>query len=95
MAINPRAGKVRQEKKYAGNVAGKMLSYLRSLNANGYNIYFSLNSFKKGSLQRTAENVEELTDKLYFDVDGDKLGKDGWEFWKEVMERYGLPSLQL
>ncbi len=92
VAINPKTGKVRQEKKYAGNVAGKMLSYLRSLNANGYNIYFSLNSFKKGSLQRIAENVEELTDKLYFDVDGDKLGKDGWEFWKEVMERYGLPQ---
>lgn len=68
------------------------MSYLRYLNSQGYNIYYSLNAFKENAKQRKEEEAEEKQNKVYLDIDGSKLGKDGLEILKEILERYNIPK---
>lgn len=94
VAINPSKGSV-IERKVRGGISDGLLGYLRHLNAQGYNIYISMNAYKEDAKDRKAENVKEEQAVIYFDIDGDKHGKDGLELLQEMMQRFKLPKPSL
>lgn len=65
--------------------ADKFLRYLRHLNAQGYDIYVSMNSFQRGTRKRTEANVDQIRH-IYCEFDG-----GGAEALERVRSRPDLP----
>lgn len=83
--------KIRVEKLLSSS-GTKFMATLRHYNANGYDVYITLNSFYPDSTSRRAEEAERLQNKIYIDIDGDKLGKDGREILTQILAETGLPK---
>jgi len=68
------------------------LKFLRKLNADGYNVYISVNELKEDASGRKKEDFKDKQKHIYLDVDGDKLGKDGYEILKQILKDLDLPQ---
>ena len=68
------------------------LSFLRKLNAEGYNIYLSINELKENATNRKKESFKETQRHIYLDIDGDKLGVDSYELLAQILKELELPK---
>ncbi|RUM27912.1 MAG: hypothetical protein DSY32_04930 [Aquifex sp.] len=68
------------------------LKFLRKLNADGYNVYISVNELKEDASSRKKEDFKDKQKHIYLDIDGDKLGKDGYEILKQILKDLDLPQ---
>jgi len=73
----------------------EFIKFLRQLNAKGYNIYISLNELKEDAKDRRKESFKEEQKHIYLDIDGDKLGRDGLEILREILQKEKLPKPSL
>lgn len=72
-------------------LSDKFLAFLRAKNSEGYNIYISVNKLKPTARKRTKDAFEEKQRTIYLDIDGDKLGVDGFEILKRIIREQNLP----
>jgi len=68
------------------------LSFLRKLNAQGYNIYLSINELKENAKDRKKESFKESQRHIYLDIDGDKLGVNGYKLLAQILKELDLPQ---
>lgn len=73
----------------------EFIKFLAQLNAKGYNIYISLNELKEDAKDRRKESFKEKQKHIYLDIDGDKLGRDGLEILREILQKEKLPKPSL
>jgi hypothetical protein len=73
-------------------LSDKFLAFLKAKNSEGYNIYITLNRLKPEAKKRTKADFEEEQKAIYLDIDGDKLGKDGFELLERIINENGLPK---
>lgn len=73
------------------NINDDFLSWLRHMNAKGYNVYISLNTFREDSKERKEEQIEPMQDKIWLDLDSEKLKTDANKVLDKILEETGLP----
>jgi len=68
------------------------LKFLRRKNVEGYNIYISLNKLKPDAKSRKKSEFNEKQKLIYLDIDGDKLGADGFKLLSRILKEENLPA---
>jgi len=69
----------------------KFIRFLRAKNSENYNIYITLNRLKPTAKKRRKADFEEKQNKIYLDIDGDKIGKPAEEILRKILQEENLP----
>ena len=68
------------------------LNYLAYKNSQGYNVYFSIHKLKPRAKSRKKQDFCEKQNVIALDIDGDKLGVNGFELLKKIVRDEKLPA---